>query len=401
MSNSSEKSEFLLLLHKYLHQQASPEEIRFLHRYYDHFTPAEKASLSLTGEEQQKLADRMLHNIRRQIKAEPAINESRVPVIPWRRMAAAAVLFMCCAFAAYLILQPKSTKTASILSSVQPTPNNDLMPGSDKAILTLADGSSIVLDSAHKGKIGSQGNARILKLNGSELAYEHMSAPATDEAVRFNTITTVRGGQYQLRLSDGSKVWLNASSSLRYPVLFQGDRSVELTGEAYFEIAPQIRSNAQGIHEKIPFTVQVNGTRVEVLGTHFNINGYADEPTIKTTLLEGIVNVSSGNKTMRLQPGDESMVDKDGEIKRDVAANAEDAVAWKNGQFQFRSADIQTIMRQVSRWYDVDVDIEKPITEKFYAELPRNTSAAALFAILEKTGAVHFKVEGKKVNVLP
>lgn len=322
-------------------------------------------------------------------------------MMPRRKWAAAAILCLFVSLTAYFIIHRRPVPLAPAASHGQLVSKNDLSPGSDKAILTLADGSSIVLDSAHKGKIGSQGTTRILKLQGGELVYERQPAPTTDEALRYNMITTVRGGQYQVRLSDGSRVWLNAASSLRYPAAFQGDRSVELTGEAYFEIAAQYRTAANGKSEKIPFTVMVNGARVEVLGTHFNINAYNDEPSIKTTLLEGAVNIRAGTSSVSMKPGEETTIDNTGAVRRSTAVNVEDAVAWKNGLFQFRSADIQTIMRQVSRWYDVDVTFEKNIPEKFYAELPRNTSASALFKILETTGAVHFVIDGRKVKVLP
>jgi transmembrane sensor len=197
-------------------------------------------------------------------------------------------------------------------------------------------------------------------------------------------------------------VWLNAASSLRFPTSFNGrEREVELQGEAYFEVAK---------NPSMPFKVHIpgkkgtragNGIDVRVLGTHFNINAYDDEPLVKTTLLEGAVKIVSGENVTYLNPGNQAQVDELGDMKFISNANVEEAVAWKNGLFQFRSADIETIMRQVARWYDVDIEYEKKVDEKFYVEISRNINASNVFKILELTDAVHFKIEGRKILVMP
>jgi ferric-dicitrate binding protein FerR (iron transport regulator) len=218
------------------------------------------------------------------------------------------------------------------------------------------------------------------------------------DAAFYNTITTPRGGQYQVTLSDGTKVWLNAASSIRFPVLFTGnERKVEITGEAYFEVAKNVSK---------PFKVKTISSEVEVLGTHFNVNAYDDEAVAKTTLLEGLVKVSvpqTGGKLAArfLQPGQQSGITKDGRISVLNNADTEEAVAWKNGRFQFRSADLKSILRQISRWYDVDVVYKGNVDLHFTGQLTRDDYVSKVFDKLALTGEVHFKIEGKKIIVSP
>ncbi|HQW44934.1 MAG TPA: FecR domain-containing protein, partial [Chitinophagaceae bacterium] len=207
---------------------------------------------------------------------------------------------------------------------------------------------------------------------------------------------TPRGGQYQVTLSDGTQVWLNAASSIRFPVVFTGtERKVEITGEAYFEVAK---------NKAMPFKVTAGSSEVEVLGTHFNINSYTDEPYIKTTLLEGSVKVTvpasaAGQSSKILQYGQQTAVNKEGKISVLNNADLEEAVAWKNGRFQFKSADLKTILRQISRWYDADVEYRGNVNIHFTGQLPRNDNVNKVFEKLALTGEVNFKVEGKKIIV--
>jgi ferric-dicitrate binding protein FerR (iron transport regulator) len=210
----------------------------------------------------------------------------------------------------------------------------------------------------------------------------------------YNTISTPKGGQYQVTLSDGSKVWLNAASSLRFPATFSGkERKVELTGEGYFEVAH---------NKKMPFHVTVNDLDVEVLGTHFNINAYADESAIKTTLLEGSVKVVKGNETKIIEPGEQaSVTTSEDEINVKQQVDLEQVVAWKNGIFQFERADIESVMRQISRWYDIDVDYHGRVSEHFGGTISRDVNISDVLKMLEMTGGVNFKIDGKKVIVMP
>jgi transmembrane sensor len=279
--------------------------------------------------------------------------------------------------------------------AIHPT---DLLPGGNKAVLTLADGSKIVLDDTKRGKIAKQQSVIIDKTQSGQLVYtvddaiKNAGKPAVANLIAFNTIATPRGGQYEVVLPDGTKVWLNAASSLKYPIIFTGsERRVELTGEAYFEVA----KNAAR-----PFFVTSSGQTVEVLGTHFNINSYFDEKAIKTTLLEGSIKVSDGKQKAIIKPGQQSIIqstDNHSIIIRD--ADTEEAIAWKNGKFLFNHTDLQTIMRQISRWYDVDVEYQGTIAPNHYSgHISRDVPVSQLFQVL-KTSGINFTINGRKIIV--
>ena len=274
----------------------------------------------------------------------------------------------------------------------QPSPLvNDVAPGGNKAMLTLGNGQTIILDSAGNGTISTQGNSTVTKLADGQLAYEGSNHSAGNKIV-YNTISTPRGGQYNLTLSDGSRVWLNAESSLRFPASFSGDeRVVELTGEGYFEIAHDTEK---------PFKVSVNRSEVEVLGTHFNINGYTDENNLRTTLLQGSVKVSKGPESIVIKPGQQAVVQNSSNtIAVNNNTNVEAVIAWKNGLFQFDNTDIKDVMRQIGRWYDLEVEFEgnvpdKKITGKIY----RNVHVSKVLRIMEAL-KIQFKIEGRTVTV--
>jgi ferric-dicitrate binding protein FerR (iron transport regulator) len=204
-----------------------------------------------------------------------------------------------------------------------------------------------------------------------------------------------------LLLPDGSHVWLNAASSLRYPSAFTGSqRRVELDGEAYFEVSKQVTGSKASVRP-LPFIVQANGTEVEVLGTHFNVMAYQDETSINTTLLEGAVRVSKDDHRQILKPGQQAQVNQSGAIALVKEADTEKAVAWKNGAFKFDGSDIGTIMRQAARWYDIEVAYKGKVNEEFYGTFSQEMNLSQVLSALEKTGLVHFTIEGKKVTVLP
>jgi hypothetical protein len=313
--------------------------------------------------------------------------KTRGSIFRWMPYAAAAVVLLI----AGIILFSKRSAQPFVITPPQPAPVKDLPPGGNKAILTLADGAVINLDDAKNGDIARDGNARIVKPgNNGALVYHAM--PGNQQAVVYNTVTTPRGGQYQLGLSDGSKVWLNASSSIHFPTTFNGkERVVELTGEGYFEIA---RNTA------MPFSVTVNGIRVHVLGTHFNINAYHDEPVVRTTLIEGGLKVVAAEQTVLLRPGQQAVAGEDGRsLKLDPGADLEEVMAWKNGIFNFKNQDIAVIMRQISRWYDVEVVYEGKRPEgHFSGMISRNTSAYTVLKMLEY-GGVHFRIAGGKIII--
>lgn len=282
--------------------------------------------------------------------------------------------------------------------------NNDVQPGQFKAKLTLDDGSVIILDSAANGKLVQQGGTHIINKDG-QLLYKEESKV---DKVFFNTLTTAKGETYGTVLSDGSHVWLNSQSSIRYPVPFDGDiRKVEIKGEAYFEIASSVAILANGKKGKRPFLVNASGLEVEVLGTHFNINSYGDEDVIKTTLLEGKVkvvpaNVKGEKQALILEPGQQASLNKQTqELNKLDDIDVDEAVAWHYGYFQFNAANLQTVLRQLVRWYDVEVVYQGSIPKReFWGKISRSNSLSQVLHTLE-TNNVHFKLEGKKIVVSP
>lgn len=266
---------------------------------------------------------------------------------------------------------------------------NDVPPGGDKATLTLANGRQINLDSLLGAESFRQGSSLVTNKNG-QLAYNLEKNPID---VVFNTLTTPRGGQYQITLSDGSKAWLNAESSIYFPTSFIGnERRVRITGEVYFEI----EKNAD-----MPFKVEVGQVEVRVLGTHFNVNAYNSRDAIKTTLIEGSVEVISEKEKLMLKPGQQAQVTSNGGTNAIENVNIDEVMAWKAGFFQFNNADIETVMQQIARWYDVEVLYDGKVTKLFGGSIPRDMSASNVFKALELTGGVHFKIEGRTVIVRP
>lgn len=267
-----------------------------------------------------------------------------------------------------------------------------IVPGGNKAVLTLADGSTIMLDDVKNGVLAKQGSIAIHKVKG-QIIYDSSKIQSGGSAtqIAYNTIATPKGGQYQVILPDGSKVWLNAASSLKFPTAFIGnERDVELTGEAYFEVAK---------NKLKPFKVSVNKMQVEVLGTHFNIMAYTDENSTNTTLLEGSVRIISGNNNKVIIPGEQARVNKGIEIAK---VNTAEAIEWKNGNFNFSHESIQSIMRKISRWYDVDIVYQgKATKEGFVGTVPRSEEITEVLRPLELTGVVHFKIIGRRLVVMP
>ncbi len=267
----------------------------------------------------------------------------------------------------------------------------DIGPGTEKAILTLADGTKISLDSAANGLLTQQGNTTVIKQANGKLRYNKSNEGSKE--IGYNVLIVPRGGQYQVELADGSKVWLNANSSLRYPTAFTGsERKVEITGEAYFEVAKDASK---------PFKVKLNKMEIEVLGTHFNVNAYEDEPAIRATLLEGRIKIKQDNAVNFLKPGQQARLDKNGKMELKEDADLEEAVAWKEGKFQFEEASVDVVMRQIARWYDVDVEYKGIVSEHFGGTISRNVNLSKVLSMLELTGGVKFDVDGKKIIVQP
>lgn len=386
----------LELLEKYFSGTISEDEKNLLDKWYHSFNDSEVELQTQNDETEQQLGDRIKSKVLQTIHNENPQVISK-PERKWQTPAAAAIgVFLILSLGLYFILSHKlSNQEMAKKAPAEIKINNDIAPGGNKAMLTLANGSTILLDSASNGLLTQQGNIKIQKLANGLVAYKMNGKQITqnDEAF-YNTISTPRGGEYQVTLSDGTKVWLNAASSIRFPVVFTGkERKVVITGEAYFEVVK---------NKDMPFKVEANSTEIVDLGTHFNVNAYNDEALIKTTLLEGKVKVSVPDQSPEfLVPGQQADINKEGKIKVLDNVDTDEAVAWMHGHFQFTSADLQSILRQIARWYDVDIVYEGNVTLHFTGQLNKNLNVSKVFETLSLTNEVHFKIIDKKIIVTP
>ena len=396
------------LLDKYLNDQLTPAELtRFLElaraaEGEEQLKAAVEAALSdekFSGLSDEKRSDALFHAV--MLKAATSARKQQPLIVRMfrKRMAVAAVLLALVGLAAFL-LWPENIETDLIAEVRKQVVPGDVLPGGDKATLTLEDGTVIVLDTAANGMLVAAGK-QVRKSASGELQYAFVEDPNTTPAM--HTLSTPRGGQFRLVLPDGSIVFLNAASSVTFPSFFTGNtRAVTVTGEAYFEVAPKMAGT-----QKVPFVVQVKSSTgkekasVEVLGTHFNIMGYDNEARLVTTLLEGAVKVVSAgsNETKLLEPGKQSVLNPETGAQRVLEANEEQAVAWKDGYFYYERADISTIMRQLERWYNISVEYKTIPTKKFSGTLPRKEKVSKVLEMLELTGNVTFTIAGDKVIV--
>lgn len=326
-------------------------------------------------------------NLKERMDFPSESEDSESPVINffnWRKLMVAASVVFVVGFGTYFLSQEEN-KAPKVLAAKK---TDDKDAGKTGAILTLSNGSKIVLDSVGNGLLANQSNTTVSKKNGG-LVYDANN----DAKVVYNTMTTPRARQYHLELSDGTKVWLNASSSITFPTSFaSNERKVAITGEVYFEVAKD---------KTKPFKVMVNDMTVNVLGTHFNINAYEDEATVNTTLLEGSVMITEKSKKILLKPGQQAEKQKSGAIAVNDDVNLDEVMGWKNGLFYFENANLQMVLRQLSRWYDVDVVYEKGVPSRaFEGEIQRDLKLSQVLRILEKN-KVHFKIEGKILRVTP
>ena len=287
--------------------------------------------------------------------------------------------------------------------SVKPAAaQSDIRPGGNRATLTLADGTVISLDSAAKGAVIRQGTAQISKAGEGELVYaqsadaqsadaQYADAQSAGNGLQMNMMSTPRGGQYQITLPDGTKAWLNASSSIRFPVAFaRNERRVEVQGEVYF----QVRKDKQR-----PFRVNFGSNEIEVLGTSFNVMNYTDEQASQTTLEEGSLIVRSRNQESKLKPGEQASIVREGTLAV-AQVDVEEALAWKDGLFHFEDAGIEEVMRQAARWYDIEVTYEGPVPRRqFTGTIERNLNISELMTMLQYAG-VNYRIEGRKVRIL-
>ena len=308
----------------------------------------------------------------------------------WPRVAAAASVLLLLSVGAYFLNKKKQTLSLTAKNQTQ-----DIAPGGNKATLTLANGQKIVLDNEKNGIIANQGNAAVNKKADGQLVYDAAPASSSKEvAEAYDTLTTPRSGIYHITLADGSIVWLNTATSIRYPAAFTGKyRTVELLyGEACFEVKHNARN---------PFLVIAASQTIEDIGTYFNVNAYKDEPSVNTTLLEGSINISKGKQSVILKPGQQARLNEN-QIKIINQVDVEEVIAWKNGDFIFNE-NIESIMRKISKWYDVEIIYQKKPdpTLIFWGEISRKKNISAVLTVIERTNNVHFKLEGRRVIVMP
>lgn len=376
---------------------ASEQELLLYNTYLDQLE-TQRTNDALSAVEKERLKRKLKNRIDAHINtikidADSLARSKRRSSLKLIRLVAAVTLVLSSFAVLYWYMGRNQEKETVVNQSLLTT----IKPGGNKAMLTLADGSQIALEAADNGTIALQGKTKIIKTKDGQLLYEKSSEHSVTSTPTVNTVSTPRGGQYQLMLPDGSYVWLNAASSITYSTDFSHEnRIVFVSGEAYFEIAPD---------KKRPFIVNTAKQSVEVLGTHFNIAAYPDDERCQTTLLTGSVRVNNNSTTARqnkqvviLKPGEQSTVTSDGIVVRTV--DLEEIIAWKEGFFRFRG-NLEDIMAQIGRWYDVTIDYDKKIAQPlaFGGKISRDRSIEEVLKMIEETGHVRFKIEGRRVMV--
>lgn len=412
MTDRPYSREMMELSEKLLNGTITPEERKRLFEWYDGFGDEELVLDPGQARAFQQLKGGMLTELRREMGHEAVVRR-----MSWRRVAVAAAVLALIAGGGYFVMKdPRAGVSVAATGSKGVPAAKDIVPGSDKAVLELEDGSKVVLDSLNAGTIGRQGRAEVVKNGEGGLRYAVGGGPkgaggdATGRdavggtgsngagslvAMVYNRLTTPKGGQYRLELQDGTTVWLNAGSSIRYPTAFTGaERRVEIRGEAYFQVARDAQH---------PFRVAVEGpaggnTEIEVLGTEFNVNAYADEPDERTTLVSGGVRVRTGKEAVVLSPMQQAVASVRGLRSQDVA-DLPQVVAWRSGFFAFEDGDVPEILRQISRWYDVSIVYDGKVpADRFTGRFPRSTSLAGVLKILNISG-VRLESENRTIRV--
>jgi len=371
------------LLKKYIEGSINDEEKQDLLALYRRITLKDGEY----PDDRESVSDRILQRLNKEIqyKKRGAVFSKR-----WGIFAAAASVII--VFGIYTITRPV---VAPIISARKSAEKQPILPGTNIAVLTLGNGKKILLNGANTGTLAIQGSTVITKNAAGQISYHVVDdhIVSNNKKITFNTITTPMGGQFRVTLPDGSNVWLNAASSLTYPSVFEGpERHVELHGEAYFEIFK---------NKNMPFTVAADNTNIKVLGTHFNVMAYDNEPSVNTTLLEGSVALTSKYMHVTIVPGQQAAVYRgDNNIGlKDV--DVENEVAWKNGYFSFEKENIQTVMNKISRWYNVEIEYRGNITNKILGgTVSRTANIAELLNYLELTGIAKFQIEGRRIIII-
>lgn len=379
------KEEYLALYERSLRGDCSPDELARLQQYEDDFCFSDDA------ETDEAIQERIYNRLSASISQKEKVKR----LFPLKAIAAAAAILLIVA-SGFLYLDNRLSHRSRPLTAVSAdttTMRHDIAPGGNKAVLILDDGSKVDLNKATEGKIAAQGNTTVNKSGNGQLVYQLTDQTPTSSPPVFNTLAIPRGGQYNLTLPDGSRIWLNAASKLRFPTRFTGrERIVELEGEAYFEVAH---------NQQQPFIVKVKGMQVEVLGTQFNVMAYEDEASINTTLLEGKVKLRNDHAgEVILKPGQEGVFTGNKNFKVNKA-DIEQAMSWKNGYFVFNDEDLTSIMRKISRWYNVDIQYSSGTKKlSFMGSISRFKNVTEVLNMLALTGTVQFKVEAEKITVI-
>ncbi|TKC03908.1 FecR family protein [Pedobacter frigoris] len=397
-------NEIISLIIKYLNNQCSKDELEKVlgiiengsHQDEWEFVLTEEASALVNSSRQSEMSAHETVAWYKKIQDSITETNSNTLVLPrrgsyWKRIAAAAIILITLSAGAfyYLSRQPVSTTLA-----------NDIAPGGNRAILTLADGKKVILNDAKNGELANQSDVIITKQADGKIVYTVKSGKATGQ--KPNTVETPKGGQYEVILPDGTSVLLNAASELTFPTSFAHakERRVKLKGEAYFMVSKvTVKGNtAKSKETRMPFIVVTDKAEIEVLGTHFNINSYTDEPLSKTTLIEGSVAVNGPGFSKFLKPGNQATIGTEGLTVTE--ANIEEVLAWKNGYFIFDSEDIKSVMRRISRWYDVDIVYEGEVPDdRFGGTVSRFSNVSKVLSKLELTNKVHFRIEERRIIV--
>jgi hypothetical protein len=383
-----QQEDFEELLSRNLSGKATDFEKQLLDAYYERLSVSESPFTS--QEEEEAVKAEILDRIRSRMNEGKVISINKKP---WRLLMAAAIFIGLLATGYFWFLQPTPNESQNELANVGN--EGEILPGRAGAILQLANGQSLLLDTMQNGAVILQENLRIIKEDG-KIRYEAVQAGGATLASLTNTVSTPTGRKWNLQLPDGSSVWLNSESAITYPLAFNGtERKVQMSGEAYFDIVH---------NDRLPFRVQAGSLLIEDLGTAFNVNAYPDNVFQQVTLVEGLAQVKSSKagatNAIDLKPGQQVEASNEGKLQVNSKVNVEDVIAWKNGQFKFSEGTINEVMSAAARWYGITVTYEGPIKEHFVLNLSRDLPLSALLEILESTGSVRFEVSGKQVKVI-
>ncbi|HLA51805.1 MAG TPA: FecR domain-containing protein [Flavitalea sp.] len=378
------RDEYIELYEKLLAGKCTAEEKELIESYKDDFDWSEKPWGEEMGDK-----DEIRQVIYKQLRQNLQPKKKSTIRYVFRVAAAAAMLGLALTASLYLLRQQRKTNGKEAPGALV---KQVIVPGTNKAILKLSNGATIELDSTHSGVFAKDEGVEIRQTAEGQIAYKKNQKLSS--ASTINTLSTPVGGQYQLRLEDGTEVWLNAASSISFPTAFSDkERSVEVKGEVYFEVK---RDPSK------PFKVTFNGNTITVLGTHFNVMAYEDEDLNRVTLLEGSVNLSNASSQSKLVPGQQAVVNRRTSAIENRKVNVEEAIAWKKGFFFFENENIESIMRKLSRWYNTTTDYQGDMKGKeFSGTVSRFENISEVLDLLEETGSIHYKIKARRITIMP